>query len=70
MRLIAMVLCRLRLSPLLRSLGVRVPWTFEEIERQWFGSAHLHWDRADVRLRSTSQLRYEGTAGYSGRSET
>src|ERR1700747_1877102 len=48
MRLIAMLLYRLRLSPLLRRLGVRVPWTFEEIERQWFGSAHLHWDRADV----------------------
>jgi hypothetical protein len=25
-----------------------VPWTFEEIERDWFGDAHLAWDRDDV----------------------
>jgi hypothetical protein len=25
-----------------------MPWTFEEIERDWFGSAHLQWDRDDV----------------------
>jgi hypothetical protein len=37
-----------RLSPLLRRLGFAVPWTFEEIQREWFGDAHLHWDRDDV----------------------
>jgi len=25
-----------------------MPWTFEEIEREWFGDAHLAWDQEDV----------------------
>ena len=25
-----------------------MPWTFEEIEREWFGDAHLAWDEGDV----------------------
>lgn len=38
----------LRLSPLLRSLGLRVPWTFEEIQQEWFGGPYLLWDPEDV----------------------
>jgi hypothetical protein len=25
-----------------------MPWTFEDIKRDWFGSAHLQWDQDDV----------------------
>src|SRR6266851_7618561 len=25
-----------------------MPWTFEEIEREWFGDAHLAWNQGDV----------------------
>lgn len=39
---------QIRLSPLLRGLGFAVPWTFEEIQREWFGGAQLFWDRDDV----------------------
>lgn len=42
------VLFRLRFTQLLRRLGLRVPWSYEEIEHEWFGGLHLHWDQKDV----------------------
>ena len=44
----AKVFLQTRVSLLLRKLGFAVPWTFEEIEREWFGNAHLHWDQDDA----------------------
>lgn len=38
----------MRLSPLLHEFGFAVPWTFDEIQREWFGNTQLHWDRDDV----------------------
>jgi hypothetical protein len=36
------------MTPLLRRLGVRLPWTIQEIEEQWFAGARLNWPAADV----------------------
>jgi len=48
MRRILKVLLRLRLTQLLRRLGFRVRWIYEEVEQEWFGGLHLHWDGNDV----------------------
>src|SRR2546430_15508928 len=66
MDFLARVLFRLRLSGLLRRLWARVPWTFEEIEREWFGSAHLPWDRADVEVAFNLATKLRGLAWVLG----
>jgi len=48
MHRILKVLFRLRLTQLLRRLGFGMPWIREEIEQEWFGGLHLHWDKNDV----------------------
>src|SRR2546425_10289970 len=36
------------LTQALRALRIPMPWIFEEIEHEWFGTGHLNWSREDV----------------------
>jgi hypothetical protein len=45
---------------------VPVPWTFEEIERGWFGSARLNWERAAVEAAFNQATRMRGYAWVVG----
>lgn len=55
-----------RLSPLLRKLGLPVPWTFEEIQQEWFGGPHLHWDPEDVESAFNLATRVRGHKWVAG----
>src|SRR5258708_23553735 len=32
----------------LRKLGLPIPWSYADIEREWFGGAALNWDSSDA----------------------
>ena len=60
MRPIVRMLFKLRLTLILRRLGLRLPWLLEEIEQEWFAGSRLHWDAKDVELAFNVATRIRG----------
>jgi hypothetical protein len=64
--LLARLLYALRVSSRLRAIGVPVLWTLEEIERAWFGSVRLNWERVAVEAAFNQATRMRGYAWVVG----